>query len=56
LQEKAHFLYLATPVALFYLKKLQYVVKAAESWTRAVRMTKQLKRDLEWWKVVPEKT
>jgi hypothetical protein len=52
---KAQFLHLAIPVARFYLRELHDVVKAAESWSGTVRLTKQLKRDLEWWKTVPGK-
>ncbi len=48
-------MHLTIPVAKFYLRELHDVVRAAESWTWLVRITKQLKRDLEWWKVVPEK-
>ena len=45
---KAKFMHLAIPVDRFYLKELHDVVKAAKSWTRTVKMTKQEKRDLEW--------
>ena len=51
---KAQFMHLSIIVDRFYLRELHDVVKAAESWTGTVMMTKQLKRDLEWWKVVPE--
>ena len=44
---KAQFLHLAIPVALFYLREMHDVVKSAKSWTWTVRVTKQLKRDLE---------
>jgi hypothetical protein len=53
---KSQLLYLAIPVFRFYLRELHDVVKATESWTRPIRMTKKLKRDLEWWKLVPENT
>ena len=52
---KAQFLHLAIPVTRFYLRELHAVVKSAESWTGAVKVTKQLKRDLEWWQKVPNK-
>ena len=52
---KAQFLRLAIPVAKIYFREMHDVVKAAESWTGMVRMTQHLKRDLEWWKVVPDK-
>jgi len=55
LEGKAEFLHLAIPVAKFYLRELHDVVKAVESWTRTVIVTKQLKRVLEWWRKVPEK-
>ncbi len=45
---KAQFLHLAIPVARFFSWELHNVVKSAESWTGTVRVTKQLKRDLEW--------
>ena len=31
------------------------VVKSAEAWTWTVRVTKQLKRDNEWWQKLPNK-
>ncbi len=46
---KAQFLHLAIPVARFYLRELHDVVKSVKSWTGTVRVSKQLKRDLEWW-------
>ena len=52
---KAQSLHLAIPVARFYLQELHDVVKSAESWRMTVRVTKQLKRDLEWWQKVPDK-
>ena len=30
-------------------------MKTATSWSSTVRVSKQLKRDLEWWKTVPNK-
>ena len=52
---KAQFLHLAIPLARFYLRELHDVVSSAASWSSTVRLSKQLKRDLEWWKTVPEK-
>jgi hypothetical protein len=52
---KAQFLHLAVPVARFYLRELHDVVKTTSSWSGTIRVTKQLKRDPEWWRTVPEK-
>jgi hypothetical protein len=52
---KAQFLHLAIPVARFYLRELHDVVSSAGSWSGTIRPSKQLKRDLEWWRKVPEK-
>jgi hypothetical protein len=52
---KAQFMHLAIPVARFYLRELHDVVSSAASWSGTVRLSKQLKRDLEWWRTVPEK-
>jgi hypothetical protein len=52
---KAQFLYLAIPAARFYLKEPHDVFKSVASWTGTVRVPKQLKRDLEWWRGVPER-
>ena len=48
-------MHLAIPVARFYLRELYDVVSSAASWPGTVRLSKQLKRDLEWWRTVPEK-
>ena len=45
---KAQFLHLAIPVARFYLRELHDVVKSAAAWTCTVRVSKQLKRGMEW--------
>jgi len=45
---KAQFMHIAIPFARFYLKELHDVVKSAASWSGTVRVSKQLKRDLEW--------
>ena len=52
---KAQFMLLAILVARFYLRELHNVVSSAASWSGTVRLSKQLKRDLEWWRTVPEK-
>ena len=44
---KAQFLLLGIPVARFYLRELHDVVSSAASWSGTVRLSKQLKRDLE---------
>ena len=50
---KAQFLHLAIPLARFFLRELHDVVKIAKSWSGSVKVTSQLKRDLEWWTQVP---
>ncbi len=55
LADKSQFLNLAIPVAIFYLRELHDIVKSDASWSGTVRISKQLKRDLEWWKSVPKK-
>ena len=52
---KAQFLHLTIPVARFYLREIHDVVSSAASWSGTVRLSKQLKRDLEWWRKVPKK-
>jgi hypothetical protein len=49
----AQFLYLAIPVARFFLRELHDVVSSARSWSGTVRVTCQLKRDLQGWTSVP---
>ena len=44
---KAQLFHLAIHVAMFLLRELHDVVKTAESWTRIIRISKHLKRDLE---------
>lgn len=51
---KAQFLYLALPPARFYLRELHNVMSTKESWNGHVQVTRQLKRDLEWWRTVPQ--
>ncbi len=50
---KARFLHLAIRVASFFLRELHDVVETAKSWSGTVKMSCQLKRDLEWWRKVP---
>ena len=42
-------------MAKFFLRELHVVVSSAKSWTCTVRLTCELKRDLEWWRIVPSK-
>ena len=51
---KAQLLHLAIPVSMFFLRELSDVVKSAKCWSGIVRVTPQLKRDLEWWTHVPD--
>ena len=55
LEGKVQFLHLAILVARFYLREIHDVVSTAQSWSGTVLLSKQLKRDLEWWRKVPEK-
>eukprot|EP00873_Tetraselmis_striata_P019837 jgi/Tetstr1/440101/TSEL_028459.t1 len=48
---RAQYLYLAIPAARFYLRELHDVV--GSKWGGRVRMTHQLRRDLQWWTAVP---
>eukprot|EP00873_Tetraselmis_striata_P038840 jgi/Tetstr1/459104/TSEL_004554.t1 len=50
---RAHFLYLATKPAWVYLRELHDVLRTKDSWSGRVKMTHQLRRDLEWWGAVP---
>ena len=50
---RCQFLYLAIPPARFYLRELHSVIATKSSWGGCVKVTKQLKRDLEWWRQVP---
>jgi hypothetical protein len=52
---KAQFLYLAIAPARFFLRELQYVLSTRQGWSGRVRMTHQLKRDLEWWRTMPNR-
>eukprot|EP00873_Tetraselmis_striata_P005471 jgi/Tetstr1/425735/TSEL_016155.t1 len=51
LAKRAQCLYLATPAARSYLRELHDVV--GSKWGGRVRMTHQLRRDLQWWTAVP---
>jgi hypothetical protein len=46
--EKAQFLYLAIAPARFFLRELHSVLSTRHGWGGRVRMTHQLKQDLEW--------
>jgi hypothetical protein len=50
---KAQFLYLAIAPARFFLRELHNVLATRNEWGDGVRLTHQLKRDLEWWRTVP---
>eukprot|EP00873_Tetraselmis_striata_P018116 jgi/Tetstr1/438380/TSEL_026946.t1 len=45
---KAHFLYSAVTPARFFLRELQCVLATRQGWGGRVKMTNQLRRDLEW--------
>jgi len=49
---KAQLLHLSITVAMFFLWELHDIVTYAKTWSTTVRVTPQLKRDLEWWKDV----
>eukprot|EP00873_Tetraselmis_striata_P014463 jgi/Tetstr1/434727/TSEL_023780.t1 len=48
---RAQYLFLAFPAARFYLRELHDVV--GPKWGGRVRITHQLRRDLQWWTAVP---
>ncbi len=50
---KAQFLHLAILVARFLLRELHDAVKTVKTWSGTVKVSCQLKRDLEWWTKVP---
>jgi hypothetical protein len=52
---KAQLMNLTILVARFYLRELHDVVSLAPYWPGTVRLSQQLKRNLEWWTKVPEK-
>ena len=49
----AQFLYLAIPAARFYLRELHNIVATKTAWSASVKMSNQLRRDLQWWTSVP---
>eukprot|EP00873_Tetraselmis_striata_P018362 jgi/Tetstr1/438626/TSEL_027177.t1 len=51
---QAHYLFLAIPAARFFLRELHSVV--GDRWGGRVRMTPQLRRDLQWWTSVPSQS
>jgi hypothetical protein len=51
---KAQFLYLAIAHARFFLRELHNVLAKRCGWGGRVRVTHQLRRDLEWWRNVPK--
>jgi hypothetical protein len=50
---KARFFYLAIALARFFLRELHNVLPTRVGWGGRVRLTHQLRRDLEWWRTVP---
>jgi hypothetical protein len=50
---KAQFLYLAIAPARFFLRELHNLLATRTGWGGRVRLTNQLRRDLEWWRTVP---
>eukprot|EP00873_Tetraselmis_striata_P004795 jgi/Tetstr1/425059/TSEL_015523.t1 len=50
---KAQFLYLAITPARFFLRDLHCVLATRQGWGGRVKMTNQLRRELEWWTQVP---
>eukprot|EP00873_Tetraselmis_striata_P007963 jgi/Tetstr1/428227/TSEL_018267.t1 len=46
---KAQFLYSAVTPARFFLRELHCVLATRQGWGGRVKMTNQLRRDLEWW-------
>jgi hypothetical protein len=50
---KAQFPYLAIAPARFFFRELHNVLATRTGWGGRVRLTHQLRRDLEWWRTVP---
>ena len=50
---KAQFLYLAIQSTRFNLRVLHNVIDTRKCWSGTVKVTRQLHRDLQWWKEVP---
>eukprot|EP00873_Tetraselmis_striata_P023059 jgi/Tetstr1/443323/TSEL_031338.t1 len=51
---QAQYLFLAIPAARFFMRELHSVV--GDRWGGRVRMTPQLRRDLQWWASVPSQS
>ena len=51
---KAQFLRLAIPVAKVFFMELPDVAKSAKTRSGTVKVSSQLKRDLEWWMRIPK--
>jgi hypothetical protein len=52
---KAQFLYLAIAPARLFLRELHKVLATRSVWGGRVRLTHQLRRDIEWWRKTPTK-
>jgi hypothetical protein len=50
---KTQFLYFAIAPARFVLREVHNVLATRSGWGGRVRLTHQLRRDLEWWRTVP---
>ena len=51
---QCQFLYLAIPPARFYLRELHDLMVGRDNWNGTVKLSNQLRRDLEWWVDVPK--
>jgi hypothetical protein len=51
---KAQFVYLSIAPARFFPRELHSVLASRQGWGGRVRMTRQLKRHLEWWRTLPD--
>jgi hypothetical protein len=52
---KGQFLYVAIAQSRFiFLRELHSIISTHQGWGGRIRMTHQLKRDLEWWRTVPD--
>eukprot|EP00873_Tetraselmis_striata_P045690 jgi/Tetstr1/465954/TSEL_000917.t1 len=52
---RAQYLHLASPAARFYMRELHDVVVGSK-WGGRVRMTHQLRRNMQWWTAVPTRS
>eukprot|EP00873_Tetraselmis_striata_P010843 jgi/Tetstr1/431107/TSEL_020823.t1 len=50
---RSKFVFRAIKPARFYLRELHDVLRTKDSWSGRVKMTRQLRRELEWWATVP---